>query len=109
MSHDPEFDQLKREFLTEAREKVGEIARLFEQDGASQPESLHRMIYLAHQLKGAGGSYGFPSISSDAAALETALEKLGERQSSAVQGQVGERLRNLDHVVESQLRELGAA
>ena len=32
------------------------------------------MTYLAHQLKGSGGSYGFQRISTDAAELEKAVE-----------------------------------
>jgi HPt (histidine-containing phosphotransfer) domain-containing protein len=71
---DLELDDLKREFLVEADEKVREIqAKL---DGEQTPESLERMTYLAHQLKGSGGSYGFSRISTDGAGLETALELL---------------------------------
>ncbi len=71
---DFEFDELKREFLAEADEKVREIQKLL--DGKRNPESFERLIYLAHQLKGAGGSYGFQQISTDAAELEKAVEAL---------------------------------
>src|SRR2546427_13080438 len=71
---DPEFDELKREFLAEADEKVREIqAKL---DGDRGPQSLERLVYLAHQLKGSGGSYGFQRISTDAEELEKAVELL---------------------------------
>jgi HPt (histidine-containing phosphotransfer) domain-containing protein len=71
---DLELDDLKREFLAEADEKVSEIqAKL---DGEQSPEALERLTYLAHQLKGSGGSYGFARISTDAAELETAVELL---------------------------------
>src|SRR5438105_11894425 len=71
---DPEFDELKREFLAEADEKVREIqAKL---DGDRGPQSLERLVYLAHQLKGSGGSYGFQRISTDAEELEKAVESL---------------------------------
>lgn len=69
---DPELDELKREFLAEAHEKVNEIASAL--DGKRSPESVDRVIYLAHQLKGSGGSYGFQRISTEAADLEKALE-----------------------------------
>jgi len=71
---DLELDDLRREFLAEADEKVSEIqAKL---DGEQSPEALERLTYLAHQLKGSGGSYGFARISTDAAELETAVEQL---------------------------------
>jgi chemotaxis protein histidine kinase CheA len=71
---DLELDDLKREFLVEADEKVRELqAKL---DGEQSPESLERLTYIAHQLKGSGGSYGFQRISTDAAELETAVESL---------------------------------
>src|SRR5262249_54859082 len=69
---DPELDALKREFLGEARDKVREIETHLEVERS--PKSLERMTYLAHQLKGSGGSYGFERISSDAAELEKAIE-----------------------------------
>lgn len=74
MMVDLELDDLKREFLAEADEKVRELqAKL---DGEQSPEALERLTYLAHQLKGSGGSYGFSRISTDAAELETAVEEL---------------------------------
>ena len=70
---DFELDELKREFLVEAEEKVREIeSKLSDRS----PESLERVSYLAHQLKGSGGSYGFQRISTDAAELESAIERL---------------------------------
>ena len=84
---DLELDELKREFLAEAEEKVLEIeAKLSDRS----PESLERLSYLAHQLKGSGGSYGFQRISTDAAALENAIERLasGEAMDEAVRQHV---------------------
>jgi HPt (histidine-containing phosphotransfer) domain-containing protein len=69
---DHELIELKREFLDEAREKVTEMQSALEN---ASSESLERITYLAHQLKGSGGSYGYQRISFDAAALEDALEK----------------------------------
>lgn len=74
---DHEFDELKREFLAEADTKISEIGRVTEGLADSNlQESVDRAAYLAHQLKGAGGSYGFQKISTDAALLEQVLEKL---------------------------------
>ena len=69
---DIELNDLKKEFLDEARTKVDEMQTALE---SAPAQSIERLTYLAHQLKGAGGSYGYQRISSDAAALEKALEK----------------------------------
>jgi chemotaxis protein histidine kinase CheA len=69
---DHELNELKREFLDEAREKVIEMQTAL--DRTSDRESLERLAYLAHQLKGSGGSYGYQRISTDAAELEKCVE-----------------------------------
>ncbi|PYQ30834.1 MAG: hypothetical protein DMF56_06760 [Acidobacteria bacterium] len=71
---DTELDDLRRVFLDEAREKVNEMQSALE---GSPEKAIERLTYLAHQLKGSGGSYGYQRISSDAAALEDALERQG--------------------------------
>jgi len=71
---DPELNELRREFLVEAEEKVREMQTAL--DGDRNLDALHRLAYLAHQLKGSGGSYGYQRISSDAAELEKAIETL---------------------------------
>ena len=71
---DAELNELKREFLVEAEEKVREMQSAL--DGDRNRDALNRLAYLAHQLKGSGGSYGYQRISSDAAELERALETL---------------------------------
>jgi HPt (histidine-containing phosphotransfer) domain-containing protein len=73
---DHELNELKREFLDEAREKVSEMETAL--DSVRERESLDRLAYLAHQLKGSGGSYGYERISTDAAALEKVVESLTE-------------------------------
>src|SRR5215471_2173525 len=88
---DPELDELRREFLDEARDKVTEIQTALDSERSSQ--SFDRMTYLAHQLKGSGGSYGFARISADAAELEKAVESLAggespERLEAAIQQHV---------------------
>ena len=71
---DYELNELKREFLDEAREKVDEMQTAVE--SVRERESLDRLAYLAHQLKGSGGSYGYQRISTDAAELEKIVESL---------------------------------
>lgn len=73
---DHELDDLKREFLGEAREKVDEMETAL--GTVRERESLERLAYLAHQLKGSGGSYGYQRISTDAADLEKVIESFGQ-------------------------------
>jgi len=104
---DPEFDELKREFLAEADEKVREIQ--VKLDGDRGPQSLERLIYLAHQLKGSGGSYGFERISTDAEELEKAVERLnsGERD-DRLEERLQQHAVNLRAEVDRRMRELAA-
>jgi HPt (histidine-containing phosphotransfer) domain-containing protein len=69
---DHELNELRREFLGEARDKVAEMQAALE--AGRDAASLERLAYLAHQLKGSGGSYGYQRISEDAAGLEKAIE-----------------------------------
>ena len=71
---DYELNELKREFLDEADAKVREIEESLQ--GRFNGGSLDRLAYLAHQLKGSGGSYGYASISSNAAEIEKAAEAI---------------------------------
>lgn len=96
---DFELDELKREFLVEAEEKVRDIEAAF--DAQRSRESIERMSYLAHQLKGSGGSYGFQRISTHAANLEQALESPTPEEEKIRQyvtdlrGEIEERTREL--------------
>jgi Chemotaxis protein histidine kinase and related kinases len=102
---DFEFDELKREFLAEAEEKVQEIQ--VKASGPRTAESLDRLIYLAHQLKGAGGSYGFQAISTEAAGLEKAVEQLvGGEPAAPLESVIERHVLNLRAEVEKRTLEL---
>lgn len=102
---DDEFDELRREFLGEAADKIREIRDLFGKNFPPDEKAAERMTYLAHQLKGAGGSYGFPQISSEAAELETDVE-LAAGGNSDLQDRIGERIQRIEGTIESRLEEL---
>lgn len=102
---DFELDELKREFLVEAREKAREMEAKIE-DGSK--EALERLSYLAHQLKGSGGSYGFQRISESAAELEKAAETLGRGNTAGVQERIRQSMSNLLAEIEQRSRELAA-
>lgn len=80
---DIELRELKKEFLEEAEAKIVEIKSRINGGGTPSPESIQRMGDLAHQLKGAGGSYGYAEISSHAAKLEDAIESLNQGEDDA--------------------------
>ena len=102
---DFELDELKREFLVEAEEKVREIERAF--DAPRSRESIDRMSYLAHQLKGSGGSYGFQRISTHAADLEKALETaVKETSDESLEAKIREHVAELRSEIEQRSREL---
>lgn len=90
---DYELNELKREFLDEAREKVVEMETSLPR--VHEREALDRLAYLAHQLKGSGGSYGYQRISTEAAELEKIVEALVD----GVVGEAGEAERIQQYVV----------
>lgn len=69
---------LRRAFLVEADEDRRELERLLVA-GVPTPggEDARRARKLAHDLRGSGGSYGFPEVSAAAGALEDALAGRG--------------------------------
>lgn len=105
---DLELDELKREFLAEADEKVREIqAKL---DGEQSPEVLDRLTYLAHQLKGSGGSYGFSRISTDAAEIEAAVELLvREGTHPGIDDRIQQHVFSLRSEVDRRMKEFGVS
>jgi HPt (histidine-containing phosphotransfer) domain-containing protein len=96
---DQELDALRREFLDEARAKVREIESHI---GNGSPESRERITYLAHQLKGSGGSYGFQIISTESAEVEKAIETLDGDADQKIRGHIA----NLNAEIDRREREL---
>ncbi len=101
---DPELDELRREFLAEADEKVREIeAKVADRS----PASVERLVHLAHQLKGSGGSYGFQVISDEATELEKAVEELASSgDASEVATRIAHHAAKLRGEIDRRVREL---
>ncbi len=103
---DRELDELKREFLSEAEGKVREMQTAL--DVGRNSDSLQRLGYLAHQLKGSGGSYGYQRISADAAEIEKAIETVSN---SGLDPRVAEKIKqhvvSLQTEIDRRARELG--
>jgi HPt (histidine-containing phosphotransfer) domain-containing protein len=100
---DLELEELRREFLAEAEEKVSEIESRLEDESR---EAHDRLVYLAHQLKGSGGSYGFQRISTDAAELEKAVEALSAGGADGLREKMRGHVVNLRTEIDRGLREL---
>lgn len=102
---DEELDELRREFLAEAEEKAREIESTLEAERS--PERLERLAYLAHQLKGSGGSYGYQKISTDAAEIERVVETLTTgNPSDEMPSQLRQYVTSLRTEIEQRTREL---
>jgi signal transduction histidine kinase/CheY-like chemotaxis protein/HPt (histidine-containing phosphotransfer) domain-containing protein len=69
VAHEPGMRELVEEFVSELPARVDAIRHAAE---ASDVLALRR---LAHQLRGAGGGYGFPEITEAAASLEEAVAR----------------------------------
>ncbi|HEX7705027.1 MAG TPA: Hpt domain-containing protein [Thermoanaerobaculia bacterium] len=101
---DFEFDELKREFLEEARTKVADMEALLPDCPA--PESLDRLAYLAHQLKGSGGSYGYQNISDDAAEIERLVEEISSSGQAPAEGKLDDSVSKLREGIDLAAAEL---
>ena len=64
LAGDPELDQLVTEFVAALAERVSALEQVL------AAGNLARAATLAHQLKGAAGSYGFPLITEAALRVE---------------------------------------
>jgi histidine phosphotransfer protein HptB len=67
---DPDMAELVDLFVTELPTRVAAL------DAAWSGKRIPDLTRLAHQLKGAGAGYGFPTIGTAAGALESRLKQL---------------------------------
>jgi HPt (histidine-containing phosphotransfer) domain-containing protein len=93
---DPDMLEIVREFARELPERA---RALEERCAAGHLAELQR---LAHQLKGAGGGYGFPRITELAASLESALKQGAE--AAVVKDRLGDLVRVLRAVAVPEAR-----
>jgi len=64
------FEELRREYLTEAPARLGELRKDLAALTAGEADAAGSLKGRFHRLAGSGGSYGFPDISSAARAAE---------------------------------------
>ena len=66
---DPDMLAIVREFVAELPDRARSLEVVLD------AQDLGELQRLAHQLKGAGGGYGFPIVTERAAALESAVKR----------------------------------
>jgi HPt (histidine-containing phosphotransfer) domain-containing protein len=64
---EPELQELMATFVTGLRDRADAM------EASLERRDLERLVALAHQLKGSARAYGFPQLTDQAAALETAV------------------------------------
>lgn len=69
---DPDMREIVQEFVEDLKERTREIEQALAARGYDQLRTL------AHQLKGAGGGYGFDAITESAGQLEHALKEAAD-------------------------------
>jgi HPt (histidine-containing phosphotransfer) domain-containing protein len=65
---DPDMLEIVREFAAELPDRIVDL------EGRLETGDLAQLQVLAHQLKGAGGGYGFSAVTDAAAVLEQSLK-----------------------------------
>lgn len=69
---DPDFCDLLGMFLESLNERRSELDSLF------QKRQWDTLGQVAHQIKGAGGGYGFPGLTRKASGLEEAVKRANQ-------------------------------
>jgi CheY-like chemotaxis protein/HPt (histidine-containing phosphotransfer) domain-containing protein len=85
--HEQIIAQLSQDYLTDAGERLGVIEEALGNDGIPHSDALTTLRREVHNLKGMGGSFGFPFVSLIAHRLEdyiSGLDVLDERQISDI-------------------------
>jgi len=67
LEDDPDLAELLREFRGRLEDRAVDLEKAHERG------DVERLRFVAHQLRGAGGSYGFPQITEAAEALERTM------------------------------------
>jgi HPt (histidine-containing phosphotransfer) domain-containing protein len=83
-ANDPDMKEILEMFIQEMPERVAQLQASWE---GRHLDGLRR---LAHQLKGAGGGYGYPSLSGAAGELESTLQSIRDGEVERIKTQLDE-------------------
>jgi two-component system, chemotaxis family, sensor kinase CheA len=96
---DPEFLQLQRMFLEESDESLKLLNReILSLERAPSTETVNSIFRAFHNLKGSGGSYGFPAITRVAHLLESYVQPMRGDVRVITQHAIGNMLRGVDEL-----------
>ena len=100
-----ELRELQREYLTDVSRKVSLIREHGRSLGADFKDSFPRLLFLAHQLKGSGGSFGFPRITELAQRMSRELSQFldDEIASRPTPDDLMSELEQISHELESEV------
>lgn len=71
-ANDPDMKEIVEMYVVEMPERIGKLTELW------QGQQLDELKRIAHQLKGASGGYGFPTVGTAAGKVEATINKLSE-------------------------------
>lgn len=77
-SDDPDMTELVIEYVEKMPQRVHSMVTAFE------TSSREQLIRIVHQLKGSGGGYGFPQLTTVADRLEQRLLSISDQELSTV-------------------------
>lgn len=96
---DPEFLQLQRMFLEESEEYLKLLNReILSLERTPSAETVNSIFRAFHNLKGSGGSYGFPAITRIAHLLESYVQPMRGDVRVITQHAIGNMLRGVDEL-----------
>jgi HPt (histidine-containing phosphotransfer) domain-containing protein len=98
------FQQLRRENLTEGKERLAELRAELSGFQTGNPGALASLKTQFHRLAGSGGSYGFPEISALAKEAELWVATGPAADETAV-AKPQETIRRLDEIFNHEKRE----
>ena len=89
LARDPVFAPIVNQFTAELPDRLAAMRSAFQEKAAGR----RRLGYLAHQLKGAAGSYGFHAVTEASRRLEDALlQGRSDQEIAAALEEVAERI-----------------
>ncbi len=83
-AQDPDMADLVEMFIDELPQRINSLQQFYDQ------EQFQDLQTLAHQIKGAGGGYGYPSLTEAARTLENAVQEDGAGDLKNVQSALDE-------------------
>jgi HPt (histidine-containing phosphotransfer) domain-containing protein len=100
-----ELRELQREYLTDVTRKVAQIREHGRTLAADFKDAFPRLLFLAHQLKGSGGSFGFPRITELAQRMRVELSEFldDEVASRPTPDELMSKLDRISHELESEV------